>query len=354
MKIVYILAAILIFGLLIAVHEFGHFITAKLCGVKVNEFSIGMGPLLWQKQKGETEYSLRLLPIGGYCAMEGEDEDTGDSRSFVRQPLWKKFLILVAGTVMNFLTGLVIVLVLFANAGGFCVDQLVDFAEGFPLEGEEGLMVGDVVYKVDGYRTYLWGDTSMLLSYNDGQGIDLEVIRDGEHIVLENFPMYRRDYDGNGRERFGISIGPLVVPRTFGTWLQYSWYQALEYVQLVWFSLVQLVTGNVGVQELGGPVMIMDTIAEVGVASETAALAVRNIASIAALIAVNLAVMNLLPIPGLDGGRILFLAVDAVSLLLFKRKVPEKYQAAINMVGMVALLGFMLLITVKDVFQVFQ
>ena len=354
MKIVYILAAILIFGLLIAVHEFGHFITAKLCGVKVNEFSIGMGPLLWQKQKGETEYSLRLLPIGGYCAREGEDEDTGDSRSFVRQPLRKKFLILVAGTAMNFLTGLVIVLVLFAGAGGFCVDQLADFADGFPLEGEDGLMVGDVVYKVDGYRTYLRGDTSMFLRYNDGQGIDLEVIRDGEHIVLEDFPMYRRDYDGTGQQRFGVSIGTLVVPKTFRTWLQYSWYQALDYVQMVWFSLVQLVNGNVGIQEMGGPVMIMDTIAEVGVASETAALAVRNIASIAALIAVNLAVMNLLPIPGLDGGRIFFLAVDAVSLLLFKRKVPEKYQAAINLVGMVALLGFMLLITVKDVFQVFQ
>lgn len=354
MKIVYILAAILIFGLLIAVHEFGHFITAKLCGVKVNEFSIGMGPLLWQKQKGETEYSLRLLPIGGYCAMEGEDEDTGDSRSFVRQPLWKKFVILVAGTVMNFLTGLIIVLVLFAGAGGFYVDQLAGFAEGFPLEGEDGLMVGDIIYKVDGYRTYLRGDTSMFLSYNDGQGVDLEVIRNGEHFVLEDFPMYRRDYDGTGQERFGISIGAAVVPGNFVTRLQYSWYQALDYVQLVWFSLVQLVTGNVGIQEMGGPVMIMDTIAEVGAASETAALAVRNIASIAALIAVNLAVMNLLPIPGLDGGRIFFLAVDAVSLLLFKRKVPEKYQAAINMVGMVALLGFMLLITVKDVFQVFQ
>lgn len=354
MKIVYILAAILIFGLLIAVHEFGHFITAKLCGVKVNEFSIGMGPLLWQKQKGETEYSLRLLPIGGYCAMEGEDEDTGDSRSFVRQPLWKKFVILVAGTVMNFLTGLIIVLVLFAGAGGFYVDQLAGFAEDFPLEGENGLMVGDIIYKVDGYRTYLRGDTSMFLSYNDGQGVDLEVIRNGEHIVLEDFPMYRRDYDGTGQERFGISIGAAVVPGNFVTRLQYSWYQALDYVQLVWFSLVQLVTGNVGIQEMGGPVMIMDTIAEVGAASETAALAVRNIASIAALIAVNLAVMNLLPIPGLDGGRIFFLAVDAVSLLLFKRKVPEKYQAAINMVGMVALLGFMLLITVKDVFQVFQ
>ena len=354
MKFVYILAAILVFGVLIAIHEFGHFITAKLCGVKVNEFSIGMGPAIWTREKGETLYALRALPIGGYCAMEGEDEDTGDSRSFVRQPLWKQFIILVAGTVMNFLTGLLIVLVLFGNAGGFYVDQITDFADGFPLEGENGLMVGDIIYKVDGYRAYLKGDTAMFLEYNDGQGIDLEIIRDGEKIVLEDFPMYRRDYDGDGHQRFGLTVGAQVVPKTFSTWLQYSWYQALDYVQVVWFSLVQLVSGNVGVQEVGGPVMIMDTIAEVGVASKTVAASVRNIADIAALIAVNLAVMNLLPIPGLDGGRILFLAVDAVSLAIFRRKVQEKYQSAVNMAGMVLLLGFMVLITVKDVFQVFQ
>ena len=128
MKPVFILAGILIFGVLIAVHELGHFMAAKLCGVKVNEFSIGMGPLLWHKQKGETEYSLRALPIGGFCAMEGEDEDTGDSRSFVRQGFWKKFIILAAGSLMNFITGVVILLVLYAGATGFYTDKLVGFA----------------------------------------------------------------------------------------------------------------------------------------------------------------------------------------------------------------------------------
>ena len=125
MKPVFILAAILVFGVLIAVHELGHFVAAKLCGVKVNEFSIGMGPLVWQKRKGETEYSLRALPIGGFCAMEGEDEDTGDSRSFVRQGFWKKFIILAAGSLMNFITGVVILLVLYAGATGFYTDKLV-------------------------------------------------------------------------------------------------------------------------------------------------------------------------------------------------------------------------------------
>lgn len=353
MKPLYILAAILIFGVLIAVHELGHFLAAKLCGVRVNEFSIGMGPLLWQREAGETQYSLRLLPLGGFCAMEGEDEDTGDARSFARQGFWKKFVILAAGAFMNFLMGLMILLFLYMGASGFYVDQIAGFSPGFPLEGEDGLMTGDVIYKVDGYRTYLRGDAALFLQYNDGKGVDLEVIRDGEKIVLKDFPMYRGAYEGQ-EGRFGLRVGGLLVPGTFWTRLQYTWYQALDFVQLVWFSLVQLVSGNAGMEDLSGPVGIVSTISEVGEASQTVGIAVENIAYFAALIAVNLAVMNLLPIPALDGGRIFFLAVDAVCLFLFRKKVPEKYQAAVNMAGFAVLMGFMLLVTVHDVFRLFQ
>ena len=345
MKLVYILAAVLIFGVLIAVHELGHFVAAKLCGVRVNEFSLGMGPLLWKLEGKETRYSLRLLPIGGFCAMEGEDEDTGDRRSFVRQGFWKKFIILAAGAFMNFLTGFLVLLILFGGASAFYVDKIAGFAEGFPHEGENGLMVGDVIYKVDGYRAYLRGDTSLFLQYNDGKGVDLEVLRDGEKIVLKDFPMYRGTYDGQPG-RFGLSVGVEEIPATFFTKIQYAWYQALDFVQLVWFSLVQLVTGNAGMNDLSGP--------EVGETSATVRIAVENIAYFAALIAVNLAVMNLLPIPALDGGRIFFLAVDAVAMALFRRKVPEKYQAAVNMAGFALLMGFMLLVTVHDVFKLFQ
>lgn len=353
MSLIYILAAILIFGVLVATHELGHFLAAKLCGVRVNEFSIGMGPLLWHKETEETQYSLRLLPIGGFCAMEGEDEDTGDRRSFVRQGFWKKLLILSAGALMNFLTGCVILLVLFAGASGFYVDRIAGFAEGFPLEGEDGLMVGDLIYKIDGYRTYIRGDASLFLQYNDGRGVDLEVIRNGEKIVLKDFPMVRATYDGQPG-RFGLSVGAYMVPATLLTKIQYAWYQALDFVQLVRFSLVQLVTGNAGMKDLSGPVGIVSTITEVGRTSKTAAIAVENIAYFAALIAVNLAVMNLLPIPALDGGRIFFAAVDAVSMLLFRRKVPEKYQAAVNMAGFAVLMGFMLIVTAHDVFKLFQ
>ena len=135
MSLVYILAAVLIFGVLIAVHELGHFLAAKLCGVQVNEFSIGMGPALWHRTKGETEYSLRILPIGGYCAMEGEDEDTGNTRSFTRQSFWKKFVILAAGAFMNFLTGLLIVAILFSSAGAFYVDSIQGLAPEVKFTG---------------------------------------------------------------------------------------------------------------------------------------------------------------------------------------------------------------------------
>ena len=166
MSFVYILAAILIFGVLIAVHELGHFLAAKLCGVQVNEFSIGMGPAVWHRKKGETAYSFRILPIGGYCAMEGEDGDTGNARAFTRQGFWKKFVILAAGAFMNFLTGLLIVAILFSSAGTFFVDGITGLAPEVSQTGENGLQAGDQIYKINGWRTYFSGDAQMFLSYS--------------------------------------------------------------------------------------------------------------------------------------------------------------------------------------------
>ena len=354
MKLVFLLAAILIFGLLIGVHEFGHFITAKLCGVRVNEFAIGMGPLIWQKEKGDTLYSLRALPVGGFCAMEGEDEDTGDDRSFVRQSGWKKFLILAAGSVMNFITGVCILLVLYSGAAGFRVDTVAGLAPEFSRTGENGIEVGDRIYKIDGYRTFVSGDAQMFLSYADDV-VDIEVIRDGRHILLEDVPRQTcTGMNGETYTGFGLYIGPSVVPATLGVRLQYTWYQAVDFVQMVWFSLAQLFSGGATMDDMSGPVGIVSTITEVGTSAESARDAWFSVFYFAALLAVNLAVMNLLPIPALDGGRIFFLLVDSLALLLFKRKVPEKYQAAVNTFGFVALMGLMVLLTFKDVFRILQ
>ena len=360
MSIVYILAAILIFGILIAVHELGHFLAAKFCGVQVNEFSIGMGPALWKRQKGETLYSLRLLPIGGYCAMEGEDEDTGNTRSFTRQSFWKKFVILAAGAFMNFLTGLLIVAILFSSAGAFYVDSIQGLAPEVTQAGDSGLMAGDQIYRVNGWRTYFQGDAQMFLGYS-GDTADIEVVRDGRHIVVKDVPRQTcTDQQGEPYQGFGLYVGRLSVPATVSNRIRYTWYQTMDFVQLVWFSLGQLVSGHAGIDDLSGPVGIVTTIKDVGTeAQETAEkndqngllAAAESIAYFAALIAVNLAVMNLLPLPALDGGRIFFLAVDAIAMALFKRKVPEKYQAAINTAGFVLLMGFMLLVTFQDVFK---
>lgn len=348
MSIVFILAAIFIFGFLVTIHELGHFLAARLCGVRVTEFSIGMGPCLWHWETDETQYSIRLLPIGGFCALDGQGEDSGDKRSFTRQGFWKKFAILSAGSFMNFLAGVIIIAVLFAGASGFSVDQISGFSEGFPLEGENGLMVGDVFYKIDGWRTYLRGDAAMLLSFNDGQGVDIEVIRGGKKVVLENLPLYRGTYDGQPG-RFGLLIGEMQTPASFLTNLRFIGYQTLDFIQQMWFSVSQIVRGTMGVKDLSGPVGIVSIITEVGTSSESAASAVQDIAYFAALIAINLAVMNMLPIPALDGGRIFFLLVDAAAFLLFKRKVPEKWQAAVNAVCFVLLMGMMALVTLQDV-----
>jgi len=198
----YILIAILIFGILVAIHEFGHFITAKLCGVRVLEFSIGMGPALLKKQGKETLYSLRLLPVGGYCAME-EDEASDDPRAFPNQSLPKKLLILAAGAGMNFLLGFVLILIVFSGSGAQTT-EITGFMEGCPYEGEAALQVGDEVWKIDGHRIYMAGDISTFLS--DGDTHDITVKRSGEKVTLENFHIERLEYPGQTQPMYGFEL----------------------------------------------------------------------------------------------------------------------------------------------------
>ena len=362
-KVPYILAAILVFGILIAVHELGHFLAAKLSGVQVNEFSIGMGPCLWKRQKGETQYSLRLLPIGGFCAMEGEGEASDSPRALGNQGFWKKLIIFAAGAGMNFLTGLLIIAILFAGAAGFYVDQVSGTAPELAAVVGDSIQAGDRFYRVNGYRTYVTGDAQMYLSYA-GDTAEIELVRDGEHIQVELQKRTCSDQKGQPYQGFGLYLtAGLVESDGIGTWLRYVWYQTADYVQIVWFSLQQLVTGGASMDDVGGPVAIVSTITDVGMESQQQAeandqngtlAAIRSIASFAALIAVNLAVMNLLPIPALDGGHILFLILDTLAAKLFRRRIPAKYENAISSVFLVALMGFMLFVTAHDIFKLIR
>ena len=350
----YVIVAILIFGVLIATHELGHFATAKALGVKVNEFSVGMGPALLKRQKGETLYSLRALPIGGYCAMEGEDDDSADPRSFGRAAGWKKVVILCAGAAMNFLTGLVILLVIYSSASGFYRPVIGGFTEGFGLE-DCGLQAGDVVVSVDGHRMYSYSNLEFFLT-RAGDTVDWVVERDGQRVRLDGLymPWQEAGVDENGQTIYqrGLQITRDVIPATPLVWLQYSWYGALDFVRTVWISLGELVSGAVGLRDLTGPVGIVDMMSEVGTdtqISPTLADAARNLAMLASLIAVNLAVMNLLPLPALDGGRIFFLLLNGVLYLLFRRRIDPRYEGYVHMAGLAALMVLMLAVTLSDV-----
>ena len=349
---VYILAAILVFGVLIAVHELGHFMAAKACGVRVNEFSIGMGPTLWKKQKGETQYSLRLFPVGGFCAMEGEEEDSDDPTALNNQGFWAKLLIFAAGAAMNFIAGLLIILVLYADAQAFYVPVVAGFADGCPLESADGLQEGDRLLRIDGEKVYVYSDISLLMGLNKTGAFDLQIERNGEVITLRDFTMERREYtDQNGKAYTGYGLYFGAEEATLGRKLSYSWNNAMDFARLVRLSLQMLVTGQAGVKDLSGPVGIVSTMTQVGEQAATTRAAVENIAYLAALIAVNLAVMNLLPLPALDGGKIFFLVINAIGLALFKKQIPAKYENYIHFAGLVLLLALMAVITFSDVWK---
>ena len=351
MIVLYIILAVLIFGVLIMVHELGHFITAKLFGVRVNEFSICMGPAIVQKTVGETTYTLRCLPVGGYCAMEGEDEASDDPRAFTSAKPWKRTIILIAGSAMNFLAGLLVLVVMYSAVAGFTTSKITDFYPECPLQSEEGLRVGDEFYRIDGRRVYLYSDIGMLLSRNKTGVFDLELKRDGEIVKLEDFPMQKQTYTENGEtvRRYGLYFG--YEDKTVGAVLKNAWYSSLDFARMVWMSLSDLIKGLVSIEDMSGPVGIVSVIAETGASSETAGAAALNIAYLGAFIAINLAVMNMLPIPALDGGRVFFLAITAILEKILKKKINPKYEGYIHAAGMVLLLLLIALITLKDIWK---
>lgn len=344
----YIIIAIIIFGILIAIHEFGHFTAAKLCGVKVEEFAIGMGPALFKKQKGETVYALRILPIGGFCAMAGEDEESDDPRAFTNQGFWKKFVILCAGSFMNLILGIVLILIMYAGAQAFVTPTIDHFMDGCPYEGTEAMQAGDTFYSIDGQRIYLVSDVSSFLMRGDGV-YDIVMLRDGEKVELKNFALTTKTYAEYANEgpKYGFVFG--YTEATFGTKLEYTWNTTLEFSRLVWLGLGDLINGKVGLKDMSGPVGIVDMMNEVGQQAESAKAAADNLLYISAFIAVNLAIMNMLPIPALDGGRVFLMIVTVIIEAVSRKKLDPKYEGYIHLGGMVLLLGLMALVMYNDI-----
>lgn len=353
--LLYVILAILIFGVLIAVHEAGHFMAARLCGVKVLEFALGMGPAIWQREtKSGTQVSLRCLPIGGYCAMEGEDSASDDPAAFTNAAAWKKLIILVAGAAMNFLLGLVLILVCFSQMEAFTTPTITGFMEGCPYVGEYGLMEGDTFYKINGERIYFSSDVGTYLARGDGEHADIVLIRDGRKVELDHYSIALREYEdedtGETVMKYGLYFG--VRETGIAAQLKYSWYCAMDFVRMVRLGLTDLLTGVVGIKQMTGVVGIVDTIAEVGTESPTTLDAFLNIAYLTAFIAVNLAVMNLLPLPALDGGRVFFLIVTWLLEHILRRRIDPKYEGYVNAAGLVLLMGLMVYVMFNDVVRI--
>ena len=328
--------AILLFLVLILIHEFGHFITAKILGVKVNEFAIGFGPKLFSFRGKETKYSFKLIPFGGYCAMEGEDENSEDGRAFCNKAAWKRFLIVVMGAVFNLLLGLLIIAIILAPAKAFSTTKIAEFNENASSQ-QTGLAVNDEIIEVDGRKIFTTYDLSYAFTNIDDGKIDITVKRDGEKKELKNVTFKTEEIDG---------ISFLTVD--FKVWgeeknvLSYAKYTvktAVSYCAVIWRSLIDLLAGKYGISAVSGPVGVTVAIGEVAKQN------LMNLLPIMALITINLGLFNLFPIPALDGGRLLFILIE----MIFRKPVPQKYEAVVHTVGFIILIGFMILIAAKDI-----
>lgn len=350
-----VLFAILLFSFLIFIHELGHFAAAKLSGVQVNEFSLFMGPALWKKQVGETLYAIRLVPVGGYCAMEGEDGGSDSPRSFEKAAWWKRLVILVAGAAMNFLVGVVLMIAIYLPVQQVVVPVIDSFEEFSTVDGENGLQVGDRILEVDGEKIYVQSDFSMILSLYPGDTHDLVVERDGQKVVLDDLRMEKHPVvyeDGSTQMLYGMNF--TLEQLSFGGKLRYGWSQSMDAVRMVRLSLQMLLSGQAGISDMSGPVGIVQQMSTVAEASATKLDALLNMLYFGAFIAINLAVMNLLPIPALDGGRVVGLLLTSAVEGITKKKIDPKYESYLHGAGMVLLLALMAIIMFKDIFYLFR
>lgn len=342
MNIWHILLTVLLISVLALLHELGHFLTARIFKVPVKEFAVGMGPRLFsvRSKKTETAYSLRLLPIGGFVSMVGEDEASDDENALPKKPVWQRMIITAAGSVMNIITGftvMLLVVLLSAKIGGTTV---ADFADG-ALTEKTGLMIGDRIVSIDGNPVHVSGDLSYEIMRNATKPISVEVIRNGERITLEYVVFPSTVEQG---VTFGIpDFYCNAEPKTPLNVIKHTYFRSVSAVKMVWESLTDLITGRYSIEHVSGPVGVATAV------SDAAQSGTVDFLFLAVVISMNLGVFNLLPIPALDGGR---LAFQVVELIRGKPLKPE-IEGYVHFAGIVILMLFMVVITFKDVINLF-
>lgn len=330
--IISFLAVVIVFGLVIFIHEFGHFITAKLCGVKVHEFALGMGPCLFSKKKGDTQYSLRLIPMGGYVKMEGEEEESDDEKSFSKKKPWQRLIILASGAFMNFILGFICILILFGVQNADIPNKTI--SEVLPGYGAQkaGIEVGDEIQKINGEKIYNTMDIS--LAVGSGDTAEVEVKRNGKEKTF-NVDLKTEE----GIKYLGVRLS--AEPKNPLNLSVYSFNYARTIIKLTYKSFIGMFTGNVSVNDMSGPVGI---VTQIGSAAQKGFL---DVLFILILITLNLGVVNLFPLPALDGGRIVFVLFE----LITRKKLKTEHEAIIHFIGFMILILFMLYITKNDIMR---
>jgi regulator of sigma E protease len=355
------LAAVFVFGLVIAIHESGHFMLAKWSGIQVNEFSIGMGPALVKKIWHGTQYSLRLLPIGGYVAMEGEDspESRGEAsehgqeqaepvippalrtgKPFNEVAVWKRFLTVAAGAGMNFVLGFVVLVLVVATQEDSITSKTIYSIDDGALCGQTGLAANDTILAVNGRKCYVANDILYELVRTENYSANFTVRRDGKTVELTGV-QFDTWQDDAGETHMTLGFVVYGLKKTLPNVLREAFNSERYYGRIIFTSLADLVRGRESINDLSGPVGIVSAI------GTAASYGWGDLLDLLALITVNLGIFNLLPFPALDGGKLVFLLVEGVT----GHAVPDKVQGALNLVGFACLFGLMLFATYNDVLR---
>ena len=339
------LLTVLVFGVLIFVHELGHFIAARAFKVKVNEFAIGMGPAIFSRKskRSGTVYSLRLLPIGGYNSMEGENEESDDDGAFCSKPAWQRIIIVVSGGLMNLLIGIILMFIVVLCMKSYPSNHLhsfYDYETKTYVDEYCGLQKGDEIIKINGKKVHIGDEISYMIFAYGAEPVDVTVIREGQVKVIEDvqFPVG----ESNGI-RYGVRNTRYYAERkNFVNTVKQAFYGSTNSMVQIIDSLKGMVTGKYGFNEISGPIGVGDAL------GEAASMGAESFLMLTVLLAMNLGIFNLLPFPALDGGRLVFLIIEAIR----RKPVSRNVEAGIHSVGMLLLLGLVFVVAFKDVFMV--
>lgn len=334
-----VLIAILFFELIIIIHESGHYFAARLMKIKVNEFSVGMGPKIFQITRKGTKYTLRWILFGGYCSMEGEDEESDDKNAFFNKKVWQRIFVVVAGAVMNLILGFVIVLIIVCSQNLVGTTQVAKFDDA-AVSSQSGLQVGDTIKSIDGMRVYTTNDVQTGLSRSPDGTVDMVVTRDGKDVNLQ-VEFETDEYEGT--RYIVMDFWLRGVEKTFGNVFVQTFKESVSYARMVFLSVHDLLTGRYGLSDLSGPV------GAVSVVSDAVKTSVYSMLRIMALLTINVGLFNLFPIPALDGWRFFVLLAEGIT----RKKLPAKAEYIINAVGLVLLLGLMCVVTFSDITRLF-